>query len=383
MKLNEKLREDLWKSIQAHYERSDYTEAVRDAVFHISEVLREKGGIEDKDGTKLVETALLGSNPAIKINKNETTTERDFQQGIGYAFKGIMLSVRNRISHEGFHYTQDEAEILILYMNFLLNQVDKSGGITKIDNIMDLLLDDDFTDTKEYAELLLKEIPAKKRYDLLLELYQKRDELPQHTLKFFISFLFASLTKAAKNDFIRVVSSSLMKCKDNYDLRMYFHYFMKDTYSDIDRLAQLRVEDLIQKSIRAGEAESFYDDNRKKIKCNSEGSLSTWINDKLDFLSNKKQIVETLFRKLNGNYSEQLFVFSYFERAISKKASDYSEYEVNTIKRQLKNGNKLFFDWIFDYIELWDTDEYSELFGTEYEQCKKELNLSNDDELPF
>ena len=268
-------------------------------------------------------------------------------------------------------------------MNYLLNQVDKSGGITKIDNIMELLLDDDFTDTKEYAELLLKEIPNKKRYDLLMDLYRRRTELPQHKLKHFLSMLFASLSKVAKSDFVRIVSSNMMRCKNDSELRMYCHYFMIDTYAEIDRLAQLRMEDLIHKSIRAGEAESFYDDNRKKIKCNSEGSLSTWINDKLDFLSNKKQIVETLFRKLNGNYSEQLFVFSYFERAISKKASDYSEYEVNTIKRQLKNGNKLFFDWIFDYIELWDTDEYSELFGTEYEQCKKELNLSNDDELPF
>ena len=114
MEFKDKLREDLWKSIQAHYERNDYTEAVRDAVFHISEVLREKGGIEDKDGTKLAESALLGSNPAILINKNETRTEKDFQQGIGFAFKGIMLSVRNLISHEGFKYTPEEAETLIL-----------------------------------------------------------------------------------------------------------------------------------------------------------------------------------------------------------------------------------------------------------------------------
>ena len=189
MKLNIKLRENLWKAIQAHYERNDYTEAVRDAVFHMSEVLREKGGIEDKDGSKLVDVALLGNNPAILVNKNETTTERDFQQGIGFAFKGIMQSVRNPLSHESLQYTQDEAEVLILYINFLLNQVDKSGGSTKIENIVELLLDEDFTDTQEYAELLLKEVPSKKRYDLLLELYQMRARLPQHKLKYFISAL--------------------------------------------------------------------------------------------------------------------------------------------------------------------------------------------------
>ena len=114
MKIDIKIREDLWKAIQAHYERNDYTEAVRDAVFYMSEVLREKGSIEDKDGSKLVDAALLGNNPAILVSKNETTTEKDFQQGIGFAFKGIMQSVRNPLSHESFKYAQDEAEVLIL-----------------------------------------------------------------------------------------------------------------------------------------------------------------------------------------------------------------------------------------------------------------------------
>ena len=287
MKIDIKIREDLWKAIQAHYERSDYTEAVRDAVFHMSEVLREKGSIEDKDGSKLVDAALLGNNPAILVSKNETTTEKDFQQGIGFAFKGIMQSVRNPLSHESFQYTQDEAEVLILYINFLLNQVDKSGGSTKIENIVELLLDDDFTDTQEYAELLLKEVPSKKRYDLLLELYQKRAKLPQNKLNYFLTALFESLTKAAKSDFVRVVSTSLMKCKDDANLRMYCHYFMDDTYAEIDKLAQLRIEDLMLKSLNAGKYENVYDfenDTHEK-KCTA-GSLSTWINNKLDLLGN-------------------------------------------------------------------------------------------------
>ena len=184
MQIDIKIREDLWKAIEAHYERKDFTEAVRDAVFHMSEVLREKGCVEDKDGAKLVDVALLGNNPAILVNKNETTTEKDFQQGIGFAFKGIMKSVRNPLSHESFKYTQDEAETLILYINFLLNQVDKSGGSTKIDNIIDLLLDDDFTDTQEYAELLLKEVPIKNRY-CDTPLYDRTEDVfPNQMLKY-------------------------------------------------------------------------------------------------------------------------------------------------------------------------------------------------------
>ena len=95
MEIERRLRPDLWKSIRAHYERTDFTEAVRDAVLYVCELLREKSGIEDKDGTKLVEAALMGSNPAIVLCKNETTTEKDFQQGIGFSFRGIMQAIRN------------------------------------------------------------------------------------------------------------------------------------------------------------------------------------------------------------------------------------------------------------------------------------------------
>lgn len=384
MKIDIKIREDLWKAIQAHYERNDYTEAVRDAVFHMSEVLREKGSIEDKDGSKLVDAALLGNNPAILVSKNETTTEKDFQQGIGFAFKGIMQSVRNPLSHESFQYTQDEAEVLILYINFLLNQVDKSGGSTKIDNIIELLFDEDFTDTKEYAELLLKEVPSKKRYDLLLELYQKRAQLPQNKLHHFLAALFASLTKAAKSDFVRVVSTSLMRCKDDNDLRMYCHYFMNDTYAEIDKLAQLRIEDLMLKSVNAGKYENVYDfenDTHEK-KCTA-GSLSTWIGKRLDLLGNKEAIINLLFEKLGRGYSEQEFVFKYFSTVITKKSCDFSEEEIEIISQQLKKGNELFYNWLSKSIEFWIDDGYTTFFGTEYEECKRIIEEAKKQELPF
>lgn len=386
MKIEDRIRDDLWKAIQAHYERTDYTEAVRDAVFHMSEVLREKGGIEDKDGTKLVETALLGSNPAILVNKNETTTEKDFQQGIGFAFKGIMQSVRNPLSHESFQYTQDEAEVLILYINFLLNQVDKSGGGTKIDNIIELLLDDDFTDTQEYADLLLKEVPTKKRYDLILELYQRRADLPRNKLKFFLSVLFSSLTKAAKSDFVRVVSSSLMKCKDDNNLRMYCHYFMKDTYAEIDKLAQLRIENMMLKSIKNGRVSYNLDEMGNEVAgCDYKGSLATWISDseKLDLLSNKNEIIQELFYGLMSEDVEiENYVFEYFRGIVFNSSLELTQRQIKHIRSQLNSGDKRYSDalcWDMEFEE--DNCPWYGLFKDEYTACKKIIEERN--ELPF
>lgn len=386
MKIDIKIREDLWKAIQAHYERNDYTEAVRDAVFHMSEVLREKGSIEDKDGSKLVDAALLGNNPAILVSKNETTTEKDFQQGIGFAFKGIMQSVRNPLSHESFQYTQDEAEVLILYINFLLNQVDKSGGSTKIDNIIDLLLDDDFTDTQEYADLLLKEVPSKKRYDLLLELYQRRADLPQNKLRYFLTALFSSLTKAAKGDFIRVISSSLMKCKDDKALRMYCHYFMKDTYSEIEKLAQLRIENMMLKSIQNGRVSYSLDEmGNEVVGCDYKGHLATWISksEKLDLLSNKNELIKELFYSLTSEDSEkENYVFEYFRNVVFDSSLILTPHQIKHIKSRLNSGDKRYLDAL-----LWDMEfeekncPWFDLFKEEYATCKKIIEERND--LPF
>lgn len=38
----EQLREDLYKAIIGHYEKCDFTEALRDAMFFIRDILQEK-----------------------------------------------------------------------------------------------------------------------------------------------------------------------------------------------------------------------------------------------------------------------------------------------------------------------------------------------------
>lgn len=376
----EKLREDLWKMISAHYEKGDYTEAVRDAVFCANELLRDKSGIEDRDGTKLVESALLGSNPSIKINKNETTTEKDIQQGIAFSLKGIMQYVKNPLSHEKTFFTQDDSEVIISYINYLLNRIDNSGGKTKIDDIMELLLDEDFTGTKEYAELLIKEIPNKKRYNLLLELYEQRDCLPQNRLSYFIKELFNSLSKIEQNDFCKNVSISLMKCKDDDFLRMYFHYFMDITYENIDKLAQLRIEDLIIRSISAGRII-----DERSSKCNSEGSLATWITTHLSLLSNKKAIINSLLSNAKRSSSYKAYVFKYFSHVLVAYISLYSDWQISDIKSSLESGDADFCRAFEEMIEIWEDDETINIFGESYFKGKEIIKQKEEElaEIPF
>ena len=262
------------------------------------------------------------------------------------------------------------------YFNFLLNQVDKSGGGTKIDNIIDLLLDDDFTDTQEYADLLLKEVPTKKRYDLILELYQRRADLPRKKLKFFLIVLFSSLTKAAKSDFVRVVSSSLMKCKDDNNLRMYCHYFMKDTYAEIDKLAQLRIENMMLKSIKNGRVSYNLDEMGNEVAgCDYKGSLATWISDseKLDLLSNKNEIIQELFYGLmSEDVERENYVFEYFRGIVFNSNLELTQRQIKHVKSKLNSGDKRYSDALFWDMEFEeDNCPWYGLFKDEYAACKK------------
>lgn len=390
MEIEKRLRPDLWKSIRAHYERTDFTEAVRDAVLYVCELLREKSGIEDKDGTKLVEAALMGTNPAIVVSKNETTTEKDFQQGIGFSFKGIMQAIRNPLSHEKTEYSQEDAEAIILYINFLLNQVDHSGGFSKIESITNLLYDEDTPSSEEYAELLLKEVPIKKRYDLLVELYNDRTNLRQHSLKNFISKLYDSLSKASKSDFTRLLNTSLLTCKDDYALRMYIHYFMEKTYQDLDKLVQLRIESFLFKAVRAGKMVTKSDPKTKKPErdCISEATLATWIvnPDLVHLLGNADKILDELVRKIQMcNEDEEEFVFEYFGNYLSECIEKFSDYHKNVFNRRLINGDEQLYNFLFDGIELFNDKVLCDNFGEAFRKCEDAMkNKADDDEqLPF
>lgn len=382
--MEERIRADLWKAIQAHYERKDYTEAVRDTIFHICEVLRDKSGLVDKDGTKLIDSALLGSNPLVLINKNETTTEKNIQQGVGLALKGIMLGIRDLISHEKTLLSEDEAEVLILYINYLLNQIDKSKAPSKICDIKDLLFDQDFTGTEEYAKCLIKEVPSKKRYDLLIDLYNERAQLPQNTLRFFMKELINSQTKASLDDFIRIVSSSLIRCKNDSALRMYFHYFMVPTYEKIDKLAQLRIEDLILKSLKCGKIEEVRDRYGSLVEAevNPDGTLATWVSGRIRILNSHDKMIDTLYEKINRSQSEAKYVLQYFASDLIRDDYSFKPYDEYTIKKLLLDGNKEMFKTISSLISFpTEDDEISIRFGKELEKCR--VLLYGDEDIPF
>lgn len=79
--------------------RKDYYEAVFEAIKGLGSRMRQMTGV-DGDGYTLVEAAMAGSAPRLRLNALQTRTQRDEQLGVANLAKGLFSAFRNPAAHE-------------------------------------------------------------------------------------------------------------------------------------------------------------------------------------------------------------------------------------------------------------------------------------------
>ena len=381
MKIKDYIREDLWKAIQIHYEAEDYTEALRDASFLMKDILQAKSGEYDKDNSKLVDAVLSGQDPVLKINNFSTQTEKDIQNGIALGAKGIFMHVRNPISHEKIIYTQEDTNAILMYINYLIRQIDQSGGISLIEEWLPMVQKESFTATEEYAKELIKEVPKKKVYELLEAIYEIRDDLPQWKLKFFIKELVGKLTQAEKTAFKNKLDVDLAQVEGNYRLSMFFHYFAEHFYGLLKKVVRLRIEDIIFQGISNGELEK--EKNKDKDKVTGEyASVATWANSFINAFETKEKCKRALYDKVLESEKEIAYALKYFRDYVNLRDEEVLAAIDEKLKRRLswsKETYNYIREFIYDktdpiYIKFKaEIDEYEEKNVAEKDRILEEM----------
>lgn len=79
--------------------RKDYYEAVFEAIKGLGSRVRQLTGI-DADGYRLVDQAMAGAEPVLRINALQTRTQRGEQLGVANLAKGLFSAFRNPAAHE-------------------------------------------------------------------------------------------------------------------------------------------------------------------------------------------------------------------------------------------------------------------------------------------
>ena len=370
MNLESKIEERIWKMIQNSYEGRNYTGAILDAIYFLSDLVREKSGLEN-DGVSLIGQAFGGKSPKLKINKLQSESDKNIQAGITQILRGIYQAIRNPRSHEKYNDSMSNADSIILFVDYLTKIIDQSKMPFTKHDFLERVFEKNFVLKKRYADLLINEIPKKQRLDIFIEVYRLKEQGDGEKLKYFFDSLIEKLNKDELNEVYAIISDEL-KITDNDDtIRMILRIFPPNFIENYEEISRLRLENKLIESIKNGK----YIPNSHKC---SSGALGTWAVDSCEYFILKNDLISVLLNKLSSSDDQnQDYVFNYFFGALQKLVNPPSGRIVNIINNGLKSGNEK-----FHFALLFTDENWMKPFKEAYDNFK-ETQPACDNEIPF
>jgi uncharacterized protein (TIGR02391 family) len=327
MNLQTHIRAQLWLAISNTYQAENYSHAILDAMHYLSNILREKTGV-DGDGVNLVGQALSGDSPRLRLNKLQTETERNTQKGLEHILRGMYWAIRNPRSHEQAEDTKDTADAIIYFIDYLLSILDQSVEPFTLSKFLERVFDPDFVSSERYAELLAGEIPANKRLDTLIEIYRQRGDGNGRKLGYTVRAILKRLTQEQVTQFLAVVSDELKRTQDEQSARSTIQMLPPKLWTEISEVARYL----------------------------------------LQFFTLREQVGHVLLEELEGkDENGRLYVAKFFLDVLPKIITDkwQTQRVIIAISKAIRNNEfavrQCLIDSIWDYTEEWQKGLVEEL----------------------
>jgi uncharacterized protein (TIGR02391 family) len=357
MNLQTHIKNDLWLAVQSTYEAGNFSHAILDAMHYLSNVLREKTGV-DGDGKSLVGQALGGDSPRLRINKLQTETEKNEQQGLESILRGMYQAIRNPRSHEQVEDKQETADAIIYFIDHLLSIIERSEEPFVISKFMKRVFDPDFYRSQQYAELLVDEVPTNKRFDVLVAVYRDKLNGDVYNVGLIIKALINKLSDEQVKQFVTIVSDELATTTDEKVFRYNLHLLPSNLWEQLQEISRLRAENRVIKSIKEGEAVG--DICRR-------GTLATWGRSHFPFFKLKEQVGLTMAEKLeSNNVASQFYVMEYFLTQLPEVVLNTHRIQrcIKAIGNSIRNGNASIRNCLVDNI-YWLPEDWQKQFVEE------------------
>ncbi len=297
MNLETKIPTELWTLTRTNYEKRNFTGAILDAFHYLSDLIRKKSGLEG-DGAPLIGGAFGGASPKIKLNKLQTESERNIQKGMEQTLRGIYQTFRNPRSHEKISDTEEDAQIIIIFIGYIVRQLDLAKSQFSREDYLKRILDPDFVPQVRYAELLVDDIPINQRLETFLEVYRAKTSGKIEHLRYFFNALIPRLSQDEINQAHEVISDELKTADDEATLRIIIGSLGSKCWEHLQETARLRIENRLIRSIKDGK----YDAKLNRVR---DGSLGTWIISILPKISLKQEALRAISDNLNSNNVEK------------------------------------------------------------------------------
>jgi len=380
MSLSGSIDERLWFAVQSAYEAGNYSAAILDAVFYLSELIRNKSGL-DSDGHTLVGTAFGGQNPIIKVNSLHTESERDEQRGVEQLLRGIYTAIRNPRSHDKRVDSSETADILITFIGWLTGLIDKSKSPFDTNQIIASIFDKHFAQSERYADLLVARIPKRKQLEILVEVFQRRIEGNPRSISLFMAAMLKVISANEQEQFLHVVSDSLEEASTDAEFRSAIQIMEKD-WTKISEFARIRAEHRFIESIKEGE----YDSSRKTC---PKGALGTWATGiGTDFIL-KDELANAISGRLCSDKREaRAYGFQYFFNLFRQLRPEPPLGVAWSLKKRLEDeqDQEVFnaLSWVADEFFTDEDDPWVKAFKDPISEWKSAASTNtSEDEIPF
>jgi len=285
---------EYWNAIEGNFTSKKYTNSIIDAMLFISDTIREKTELED-DGVKLINNSFSKINPKIKISNLETQTDQDKQEGIANILRGLYQFIRNPRHHEKIEDIENDAISILLFINYIYKTLVKSKPNYEIDDFIKLVTDEGFVNEDEYVELIISRIPKRKIINTIFELFNYKENCDFYIYNKVSTKLFVCLKAVESQAFLNKVESELLVVNDDTNRKYILASFPPEKWSQIDKLARIRTENRILKSIEIGK-----DENSNK------GWLATWCTSYFKYFITKEKILQLIHSKIESNEESQI-----------------------------------------------------------------------------
>ncbi|MCZ7543121.1 MAG: TIGR02391 family protein [Anaerolineae bacterium] len=325
----------LWSAIADSYEAEKYSHAIREAIYHLTDVLREKSGL-DGDGVSLVGQALGGDSPKLKLNRFQTESDRIEQKGFVQILMGLYQAIRNPRAHGAMQDTKETADAIIHFVDYLAGILGRSEAPFTIQRFLGSVLDPDFVQTDSYAELLVAEIPVNKLYDCLVEVYGAKSAEHRNKVGHVVRAILKRLSDDQISDFLRIASNELRTTHKESVLIDILCILPPNLWSRIDKVAQMRIESKLTDSIAEGYVDPLSGELQK-------GALGTWARRFIPYFETKYVLEVVLPDTLDIDSGSRLYVWKYF-RTVFPHIFDSAESRnvcVRHLLRAIRDGDEV------------------------------------------
>jgi uncharacterized protein (TIGR02391 family) len=288
MNLQTAIPAPLWMAVASAYESENYSHAILESTYFLSNILRERAGV-DGDGATLVGQALGGDVPKLKLNALQSESDKNVQKGYEQILRGIYVGIRNPRSHEQTTDDKETADAIIHFLGHVVAILNASKEAFTIVSFVERVNDPEFVESPRYAELLIAEIPKLRLGDSLIALFRSRKKVELRKHRFLIPALIGALSPQQLSSYLSVVSEEFRTAIDDVAIRTALQMLTPEIWPSLAELPRLRIENKLVSGLRTGEV---------LISGKTIEPLATWSNSFLKAFTTRSEAASALISRL-------------------------------------------------------------------------------------